>query len=126
MGEQRPEIWKITAAVMHIGTMKFKQRGREEQADPDGTQVSGRWTTIINLLFSFFFSFFFVCGFTPFTTNKQTKIDLISEINNEIQNKTPTDRVHGLERAVFYHVFISTSPHLVPSKHSHTTRHTRR
>ena len=24
---------------MHIGEMKFKQRGREEQAEPDGTEV---------------------------------------------------------------------------------------
>jgi hypothetical protein len=123
MGEQRPEIWKITAAVMHIGTMKFKQRGREEQADPDGTQVSGRWTTIINLLFSFFSLFFFRVRFYPLH-HKQTKIDLISEINNEIQNKTPTDRVHGLERAVFYHVFISTSPHLVPFRNTHTPHDT--
>ncbi|XP_057380150.2 myosin heavy chain, muscle-like isoform X10 [Daphnia carinata] len=37
MGEQRQDIWRITAAVMHFGTMKFKQRGREEQAEPDGT-----------------------------------------------------------------------------------------
>jgi len=29
------EIYRITAAVMHIGEMKFKQRGREEQAEPD-------------------------------------------------------------------------------------------
>lgn len=25
---------------MHMGTMKFKQRGREEQAEADGTEVS--------------------------------------------------------------------------------------
>lgn len=24
---------------MHMGGMKFKQRGREEQAEPDGTEV---------------------------------------------------------------------------------------
>jgi hypothetical protein len=32
-------IYKIVAAVMHLGTMKFKQRGREEQADAEGTKV---------------------------------------------------------------------------------------
>ncbi|KAK8736466.1 hypothetical protein OTU49_005019 [Cherax quadricarinatus] len=32
------EVYKITAAVMHMGEMKFKQRGREEQAEPDGTE----------------------------------------------------------------------------------------
>uniref|UniRef100_A0A0N7ZBI3 Myosin motor domain-containing protein n=1 Tax=Scylla olivacea TaxID=85551 RepID=A0A0N7ZBI3_SCYOL len=32
-------VYKITAAVMHMGNMKFKQKGREEQAEPDGTEV---------------------------------------------------------------------------------------
>ena len=58
MGEQRQDIWRITACVMHMGTMKFKQRGREEQAEADGTLVSGQRTTISNLRFSFFVCFF--------------------------------------------------------------------
>ena len=37
--EQKLNIYKIVAAVMHLGTMKFKQRGREEQAEADGTKV---------------------------------------------------------------------------------------
>ena len=32
-------IYKIAASVMHLGRMKIKQRGREEQADADGTQA---------------------------------------------------------------------------------------
>ena len=32
-------IYKIAASVMHLGRMKIKQRGREEQAEADGTQV---------------------------------------------------------------------------------------
>ena len=44
--DEKIDIYKIVAAVMHLGTMKFKQRGREEQADAEGTKV-------------FFFSFFF-------------------------------------------------------------------
>jgi myosin heavy subunit len=35
----KENIFQITAAVMHFGEMKFKQRGREEQAECDGTQV---------------------------------------------------------------------------------------
>lgn len=42
MGAERADIWRITAAVMHMGCMKFKQRGREEQAEADGMAVSGR------------------------------------------------------------------------------------
>lgn len=37
--EEKDDIYKITAAVMHMGGMKFKQRGREEQAEADGTEV---------------------------------------------------------------------------------------
>ncbi|XP_053645273.1 myosin heavy chain, muscle-like [Cherax quadricarinatus] len=37
--EEKENVYKVTAAVMHMGEMKFKQRGREEQAEPDGTEV---------------------------------------------------------------------------------------
>jgi len=33
--EEKREVYMITAAVMHAGELKFKQRGREEQAEPD-------------------------------------------------------------------------------------------
>nr|XP_053645271.1 myosin heavy chain, muscle-like [Cherax quadricarinatus] len=32
-------VYKVTATVMHMGEMKFKQRGREEQAEADGTEI---------------------------------------------------------------------------------------
>jgi len=35
---ERDDIYKISAAVMHMGEMKFKQKGREEQAEPDGLE----------------------------------------------------------------------------------------
>ena len=38
--EEKDDIYKITASVMHMGGMKFKQRGREEQAEADGMEVS--------------------------------------------------------------------------------------
>ncbi|XP_057653590.1 myosin heavy chain, muscle isoform X45 [Diorhabda carinulata] len=40
--EEKTNVYKITAAVMHMGCMKFKQRGREEQAEPDGTEEGER------------------------------------------------------------------------------------
>ncbi|KAL6426891.1 hypothetical protein ACFW04_009267 [Cataglyphis niger] len=40
--EEKDNIYKITAAVMHMGGMKFKQRGREEQAEADGTEEGER------------------------------------------------------------------------------------
>ncbi|CAG2103666.1 unnamed protein product, partial [Medioppia subpectinata] len=40
--EEKHNVYKITASVMHIGTMKFKQRPREEQCEPDGTEEGER------------------------------------------------------------------------------------
>lgn len=37
--DDKISIYKIAASVMHMGTMKFKQRGREEQAEADGTKA---------------------------------------------------------------------------------------
>lgn len=36
--EERIGIYKLTGAVVHYGNMKFKQKPREEQAEPDGTE----------------------------------------------------------------------------------------
>lgn len=40
--EEKENVYKITAAVMHMGGMKFKQRGREEQAEADGMEEGER------------------------------------------------------------------------------------
>lgn len=40
--EEKHDVYRITAAVMHMGCMKFKQRGREEQAEADGTDDGER------------------------------------------------------------------------------------
>lgn len=37
--DEKNDIFSIVAAVMHLGSMKFKQRGREEQAEADGAVV---------------------------------------------------------------------------------------
>ncbi|CAL7933715.1 unnamed protein product [Xylocopa violacea] len=46
--EEKNDIYKITAAVMHMGGMKFKQRGREEQAEADGTEEGERVAKLLN------------------------------------------------------------------------------
>ncbi|XP_052774021.1 myosin heavy chain, striated muscle-like isoform X10 [Mya arenaria] len=35
--EEKTSMFKCTSAIIHFGEMKFKQRPREEQAEPDGT-----------------------------------------------------------------------------------------
>lgn len=36
--DEKVGMYKLTGAVMHYGNMKFKQKQREEQAEPDGTE----------------------------------------------------------------------------------------
>ncbi|XP_060950442.1 myosin heavy chain, fast skeletal muscle-like [Limanda limanda] len=48
-GEERIGIYKLTGAVMHYGNMKFKQKQREEQAEPDGTEVADKSAYLMGL-----------------------------------------------------------------------------
>ena len=36
--EEKNSIYRVTAALMHSGNMKFKKKQREEQAEPEGTE----------------------------------------------------------------------------------------
>ncbi|XP_026760994.2 myosin heavy chain, muscle [Galleria mellonella] len=47
--EEKDNVYKITAAVMHMGGMKFKQRGREEQAEADGTEDGERVAKLLGV-----------------------------------------------------------------------------
>ncbi|KAM6913345.1 myosin heavy chain, fast skeletal muscle-like [Lycodopsis pacificus] len=40
--EEKMGIYKLTGAVLHYGNMKFKQKQREEQAEPDGTEAADK------------------------------------------------------------------------------------
>jgi myosin heavy chain 6/7 len=42
-------LYKCTAAVMHFGETKFKQRPREEQAEPDGTAEAEKVAFLLGL-----------------------------------------------------------------------------
>ncbi|KAI3359480.1 hypothetical protein L3Q82_013884 [Scortum barcoo] len=47
--EEKSSIYKLTGAVMHYGNMKFKQKQREEQAEPDGTEVADKVAFLMGL-----------------------------------------------------------------------------
>lgn len=49
--DEKVAIYKLTGAVMHYGNMKFKQKQREEQAEPDGTEGNKPVVTIDMSLF---------------------------------------------------------------------------
>merc|ERR1719209_1717146 len=48
-GEEKQAIYKLTAAVMLHGNMVFKQKQREEQAEPDGTEVADKIAYLLGL-----------------------------------------------------------------------------
>ncbi|RXM31511.1 Myosin heavy chain, fast skeletal muscle [Acipenser ruthenus] len=47
--EEKVGIYKLTGSVMHFGNMKFKQKQREEQAEPDGTEVADKAAYLMGL-----------------------------------------------------------------------------
>ncbi|CAH2291982.1 myosin, heavy chain 7, cardiac muscle, beta [Pelobates cultripes] len=47
--DEKLGIYKLTGAVMHKGNMKFKQKQREEQAEPDGTEVADKISYLLGL-----------------------------------------------------------------------------
>ncbi|XP_015665771.1 myosin-3 isoform X1 [Protobothrops mucrosquamatus] len=47
--EEKVGIYKLTGAVMHYGNMKFKQKPREEQAEPDGTEEADKAAYLMGL-----------------------------------------------------------------------------
>ncbi|XP_062410828.1 myosin heavy chain, fast skeletal muscle-like [Sardina pilchardus] len=48
-GEEKVTIYKLTGAVLHHGNMKFKQKQREEQAEPDGTESADKVAYLMGL-----------------------------------------------------------------------------
>ncbi|XP_069385104.1 myosin heavy chain, fast skeletal muscle-like [Paralichthys olivaceus] len=47
--EEKMSIYKTTGAVIHHGNMKFKQKQREEQAEPDGTEDADKVAYLLGL-----------------------------------------------------------------------------
>ncbi|KAK5856139.1 hypothetical protein PBY51_007757 [Eleginops maclovinus] len=47
--EEKIGIYKLTGAVMHHGNMKFKQKQREEQAEPDGNEEADKIAYLLGL-----------------------------------------------------------------------------
>ncbi|KAJ3601361.1 hypothetical protein NHX12_032331 [Muraenolepis orangiensis] len=47
--DEKAGIYKMVGAVMHFGNMRFKQKQREEQAEPDGTQEADKAAYLMGL-----------------------------------------------------------------------------
>ncbi|KAJ8254007.1 hypothetical protein COCON_G00206190 [Conger conger] len=47
--DEKMSIYKLTGAVIHYGNMRFKQKQREEQAEPDGTEEADKAAYLMGL-----------------------------------------------------------------------------
>ncbi|MFH4973999.1 hypothetical protein AB6A40_000708 [Gnathostoma spinigerum] len=47
--EEKFNCYRLVSAIMHMGIMKFKQRPREEQAEPDGTDEAEKAAQMLGL-----------------------------------------------------------------------------
>ncbi|XP_077325371.1 myosin-7 [Lithobates pipiens] len=47
--DEKNSIYKLTGAIMHFGNMRFKQKQREEQAEPDGTEEADKAAYLMGL-----------------------------------------------------------------------------
>ncbi|KAJ8001438.1 hypothetical protein DPEC_G00169500 [Dallia pectoralis] len=47
--DEKSGIYKLTGAVLHHGNMHFKQKQREEQAEPDGNEVADKIAYLLGL-----------------------------------------------------------------------------
>ncbi|XP_076128999.1 myosin-6 [Alosa pseudoharengus] len=47
--EEKMGVYKLTGAIMHYGNMKFKQKQREEQAEPDGQESADKSAYLMGL-----------------------------------------------------------------------------
>ncbi|XP_049613687.1 myosin-6 [Syngnathus scovelli] len=47
--EEKMGVYKLTGAIMHYGNLKFKQKQREEQAEPDGTEAADKSAYLMGL-----------------------------------------------------------------------------
>ncbi|XGW09174.1 hypothetical protein V3C99_011464 [Haemonchus contortus] len=52
--QEKMDCYRLMAALMHMGNMKFKQRPREEQAEPDGTDEAEKASDMYGVNFEEF------------------------------------------------------------------------
>ena len=89
------DCYKLTAAVMTCGEVKFKQKGRDEQCEPDGTEIMGKVAAL--------------CGIDCEQTLKafvKPKIKVGTEWVTKGQNiDQATNAVGGIARAIYDRIF---------------------
>merc|ERR1719464_2484565 len=94
--QEKWECYKLTAAVMTCGEIKFKQKGRDEQCEPDGYDAAGKVSTLFGVGDPELMMKAFV----------KPKIKVGTEWVTKGQNiEQATAAVGGIARAVFDRIF---------------------
>jgi len=92
---EKEALYRCTAAVLHFGEMKFKQRPREEQAEADGTQDAEKVAFLLGVNCSDMLK----CLLTP-------KVKVGSEVVTKGQNKDQVVyAVAALSKALYARFF---------------------
>merc|ERR1712045_555489 len=93
--EEKWNCYKLTAAVMTMGEMKFKQKGRDEQCEPDAPEISAKVATL--------------CGIDPdqmMRSFTKPKIKVGTEWVTKGQNiGQATNSVGGIARGIYSRLF---------------------
>merc|ERR1711884_1007415 len=90
------DCYKLTAAVMTCGEVKFKQKGRDEQCEPDGYDAAGKVATLFGVGDPEILMKAFV----------KPKIKVGTEWVTKGQNiEQATNAVGGIARAIFDRIF---------------------
>ena len=93
--KQQMDLFKITSAVANWGNQKWKQRPREEQAEPDGTEDLSKVATLLSLD---------EAELTKGLTKPRIKVG--NEFVNKGQNKDQvTNSVGALSKAMYSRAF---------------------
>ncbi len=89
------DCYKLTAAVMNCGEVKFKQKGRDEQCEPDGTEIADKVAALCG-----------VDGEALMKAFVKPKIKVGTEWVTKGQNiEQATNAVGGIARAIYDRIF---------------------
>uniref|UniRef100_A0A3Q3XKB9 Uncharacterized protein n=1 Tax=Mola mola TaxID=94237 RepID=A0A3Q3XKB9_MOLML len=104
-GEERIGIYKLTGAVMHYGNMKFKQKQREEQAEPDGTEVADKAAYLMGLNSADLLKVYNSIGALAKSVYEKMFLWMVLRINQMLDTKQPRQFFIGVLDIAGFEIF---------------------
>uniref|UniRef100_A0A663E3I6 Myosin heavy chain, skeletal muscle, adult-like n=1 Tax=Aquila chrysaetos chrysaetos TaxID=223781 RepID=A0A663E3I6_AQUCH len=103
--DEKTAIYKLTGAVMHYGNLKFKQKQREEQAEPDGTEVADKAAYLMGLNSADLLKAM-CCPRVKVGNEFVTKGQTVEQLYLRISLQTVHNAVGALAKAVYERMFL--------------------